>query len=390
MRALVVEDMRPMRELLSKMLHKMSRFEFVDNSEDGEIAWERIVENAGSNIFYDIVLCDVNMEKLDGIDLLKRCRNHEDFRFLPFLMISGAAEEANIASALGEWGANDFIVKPVSYDILATRIGSILKRVQSPEEVLFRHMEQLKREGATEEAMTVIDRAEMMSRISLAKWVNAKGECLMQAGEFDKAAAEFEKAVEISGIFIAAYKNCSTAYQRQGNIGKAIETLERVEKISPRDNERTFQLGQLMLQHGRSEDGTKHLQQLLKRCGAAEKEPILKKVAQTYIEAGLFKEAEAVYMMAMESDVSDPEAYNRLGMTLRQQGKYEEALQCYLNGLKKHPNHAGLYHNIGILHIARRDLQAAQKHLEKALSIDPELTETKAMLKKLTQVRERK
>ena len=158
MRALVVEDMRQMRELLSKMLHKMSQFEFVDNSENGEAAWEKLIENAKTDIHYDIVLCDVNMDKLDGIEFLKRCRSHEDFRFLPFLMISGASEQANISSALGEWGANDFIVKPVSYDLLCSRITTILKRAQSPEEVLFRHMEQLKREGATDEALALIDR----------------------------------------------------------------------------------------------------------------------------------------------------------------------------------------------------------------------------------------
>jgi len=138
MRVLIVEDMRQMRELLGKMIHKMSRFEFMESAEDGEAAWEKLMENAAGGIFYDIVLCDVNMDKLDGIGLLKRCRMHPDFQFLPFLMISGAAEEANITSAMGEWGANDFIVKPISYDALSTRITMILKRAQSPEEVLFR------------------------------------------------------------------------------------------------------------------------------------------------------------------------------------------------------------------------------------------------------------
>ena len=230
----------------------------------------------------------------------------------------------------------------------------------------------------------------MMNRISLAKWVNAKGECLMQAGEVDKAAAEFEKAIEISGIFVAAYKNSSTAHQRLGHMDKAIEVLERVEKICPKDNERTFQLGELLLKQGNSEAGTQYLQNVLKRANKNDKEQLLKKVAQTYIEAGLFHEAEKVCIAAMEYNDSDPEIYNRLGMTLRQQGKFDEALQCYLNALKKNPGHAGLYHNIGILHVAKRDLGAARKHFEKALSLDPRMTDTKAMLKKLEEMADRK
>lgn len=389
MRVLIVEDMRQMRELLTKMMHKTGQFEAVDSAEDGEAAWEKLTENAAAGISYDIVLCDVNMDRLNGLELLKRCRRHADFQFLPFLMISGAADEANIASAMGEWGAHDFIVKPISYGALCTRVTTILKRAQSPEEVLFRHVEALKREGATDEALALIDKAEMMNRISLAKWINAKGECFMQAGEIDKAAAEFEKATEISSIYLAAYKNCSVAHRQMGNIGKAIEVLERMETISPRDNERTFQLGQLLLQNGREEDGKQYFQKMLKRCTGAEKDVMLNKVAQTFLEGGLFEEAESMYMECLESSNPDPEIYNRLAVALRQQGKYEEAQTCYLKALKMFPNHAGLYHNLGILHLARKEPNVARKHLEKALSLDPELAETRVMLKKLEQMSQR-
>lgn len=389
MRVLIVEDMKPMREVVKKMLQQMQCFEAIDEAEDGEKAWEIIVENADSNIYYDLVLCDVIMEKLDGIDLLKRCRNHENFRFLPFLMISGSSEGANITSALGEWAANDFIVKPFSFDLLSTRVDSLLKRAQSPDELLFRHMEQLRRDGDTKQAMALIEQAEMLNRISLAKWINAKGECLMQSGKPEEAAAAFEKATEISAIYIAAYKNYAFAHKKLGNIDKAIAALEHTEKMSPRDNERTFLLGQLMLQSGQTDAGKQYLDNLLKRCGAGEKESTLRKVAQVYLEGGLFKEAEEVYMSALEFNPSDLDLYNRLGVALRQQRKYDQALQCYLSALKKHPDQPGIYHNLGVLYMALKDYDTARRHFHRALAINPQFNETKTMLKKLEEIRAR-
>lgn len=390
MRALIVEDMKPMRGLIKKMLQQMPLgFEAVDEAEDGEKAWVGIVLNSNAGVFYDIVVCDVKMDKLDGLGLLKRCRTSSDFRFLPFLMISGSSEQANIASALGEWGANDFIVKPFSFELFTARVTNLLKRFQSPEEVLFRHVEQLRREGSAKEAMLLIEQAEMMSRVSLAKWLNAKGECFIQVGEKEKAAEEFEKATQISSIFIAAYKNFAGVQQQMGNLDKTISALEYIEKLSPKDNDRTFQLGQLMLQNGQEEEGRQYLEGLLKRCSGAEKEPILRKVAQVYLEAGLFKEAEAAYMSALEFSPSDLDIYNRLGVALRQQGKLEEALQCYLNALKKHPDHAGIYHNLGVLYMARKDYESAQRQFQKALALDPQFNESRRMLKKLEQLVER-
>lgn len=385
MRVLIVDDLAPMRALAKKMLQTMSSFEVIDEAVGGDEAWEKISKGEDSKT-YDIVICDIRMDEGTGIDLLKRCRNHPDFRYLPFLMISASSEQANIAAALGEWGANDFIVKPFPLEILQKRIDAVLKRARSPEEALFRQMEQLKKNGATEEALELIDQAEAENRLSLAKWINAKGECLMVKGDLESAAGEFEKAMGISKIYVAAYKNYATAQYKLGNIDKAVEVMEFVEKISPTDNERTFMLGKLMLIAGKQEEGKKHLKSLIKRCEGKEKELIIRKAAQVFLESGLFEEAKAMYTMILDLNPSDLETVNRLGLILRQQGQHDEALQCYLSALRKHPDHAGLHHNLGVLYVTRQDYKTARKYLQRALVLNPQFDEVNGLLKRLDQI----
>jgi len=388
MRVLIVDDLAPMRDVAKKMLRQMGYFDTVDEAEGGEDAWAKI--SNGVPDFYDLVICDVRMAKGGGIDLLKRCRNHPDFRYIPFLMISASSEPANIAAALGEWGANDFIVKPFSYDVLQKRVDSLLKRIKSPEEALFRQMEQARQSGAPGEALELIAEAEMGSRLSLAKWINAKGECLMATGDVDGAAAEFEKAMGISKIYVAAFKNYATAQQKMGNVAKAVEAMEYIEGLSPTDNERTFLLGQLMLKAGRRAEGKKHLRSLTRRCSAKDKESIVRQVGQAFLEVGLLEDAKEMYMKSLEFNPSDLETVNRLAQILRQQGKWDEALNCYLTALKKCPDHAGLHHNLGVLYVARQDYKTARKYLQIALRLNPQFDEAKAMLKKVDEMEKNK
>jgi len=200
------------------------------------------------------------------------------------------------------------------------------------------------------------------------------------------AAAEFEKAMGISKIYVAAYKNYAIAQHKLGNFTKAVAAMEYAETLSPTDNERTFLLGKLMLRAGQKEEGKRHLKSLTKRCGEKEKESLVRRVAQVFLEGGLFEEAKEMYMMSLEFNSSDLETVNRLGQILRQQGKLDEALQCYLGALKKYPGHPGLHHNLGVLYVTKQDYKTARKYLQLALSLNPQFEEVKAMLKKLDQM----
>ncbi len=386
MRVLLIEDQKQMRPIIRRMLQQMRFFTEIDEADGIETGWSKI-PGAKDTAGLGLILCDVSLPA-DGIAFLKRCRSHSDYHFLPIILISSSSQGSLVTSALGEWGANDFIVKPFSYELLSQRITSILKRASSPEEHLYRQAEKLKMRGSIDDALKLIDRWEMENRLSRAKWHNLKGECLMDKGEGSMAAAQFEKAFTTSNIFIAAYKNYASTHERLGNLDKAIKALKQVETLSPTNKERTLTLGRLLLQSGQEEEGRAYLDALVKRSTGEEKEAVLKDIADIYLEGGLFKEAEDMFVVTLKVNPSDVETCNRLAIALRQQAKYGEAEQVYLQALKFHPSHAGLYHNLGVLCLIRKQMDKAVRCFKKALSIDPDLVEARTMLENVQEMAE--
>ncbi|OYV73588.1 MAG: hypothetical protein B7Z72_02190 [Gemmatimonadetes bacterium 21-71-4] len=75
----------------------------------------------------DLVLLDIMMPKVDGLQLLERIRNEPRWRDLPVLMISSMDPEDGTAKALG-LGASDFVAKPFRVKELLARVESQLKR----------------------------------------------------------------------------------------------------------------------------------------------------------------------------------------------------------------------------------------------------------------------
>ncbi len=385
MRALVVEDHSAMRSIIRKTLEAMSCFDVIDEASNGESAWEKISSNHkdGAGEQYGLVICDTDLPVLDGISFLRRCRAHSDLRAIPFIMISTSPEISTVASALGEWRANDFIVKPFSPVSLQHRVSYLLSHIDSQEEILYRQIEELKESNAIEDALKLLETWETVNSLSMAKWPNLKGECLMKAGNLQEAASEFEKAMVICDLFVDAYKNYASAHKHLGNTDKAIEALLHIEDLSPTDNERTLLLGELLLQTGRVDEAKKHLSALIRRCIRDERNSISQRVGEIYLQKGLFKEAEDIYSVCVRNNPHDIELSNRLAIALRQQKKYDEAERCYMTILRRNPRNPVIYFNVAVLNLAKHDFERAEKYFRKALIFDPDFQEAKDMLLKM-------
>jgi len=100
---LIIDDERPIRSTLKEIL-EYEKFK-VDDAEDGIIGLEKIAKNK-----YDLVLCDIKMPKMDGLELLEKVQEtHPD---LAVVMISGHGNIETAVEAIKK-GAFDFIQKPL-------------------------------------------------------------------------------------------------------------------------------------------------------------------------------------------------------------------------------------------------------------------------------------
>ncbi|MEN6440596.1 MAG: tetratricopeptide repeat protein [Syntrophobacter sp.] len=376
MNILIADDQRETREIVREFVRSMEMFEIVDEAKNGEEAWAKLT---AGELRYKLVVCSFRMAKLDGLSLLKKCKATRQFRSLPFLMTSGEVDAAMVAATVGEWGAVDFIVKPFSAELFQKRLRNILNRLNDPTESMFYKVEELRESGNIQEAIDLATQAETEARISLARLINIKGECLLELGEMEQAAFEFERACSISPVFIAAYKNLSEANKRLGNIGKSIDALKHINEICY-DIDREFELCTLLFQEGNDKEGLERINQAINKSN--KQMSVLKKASHLLVECGMYEEAEFIYDIMIKYG-ADAATYNNLGVLFRQQGKYSEAEKCYNMAIEKFPNNATIHYNLGILYMKAGEPFKARKCFLKSIKLDPNFEESKKILKKL-------
>lgn len=123
MKILIVDDMQTMRKILKNMLMKMGCND-IHEAPDGIPAWQMIREAQEGGVPYKFILSDWNMPGMTGLDLLKNLRADENFKKLPFLMITAEGEQANVLTAV-KAGVSNFVVKPFSINVLQEKIAKI-------------------------------------------------------------------------------------------------------------------------------------------------------------------------------------------------------------------------------------------------------------------------
>lgn len=118
MRLLVVEDEKDLNRIISKTL--TAEGYSVDSCYDGEEATEYIL---GAK--YDVIILDITMPRKDGLTLLKEMRANGDLT--PVLFLSARDSIDDRVKGL-DTGADDYLVKPFSYDELLARIRVLARK----------------------------------------------------------------------------------------------------------------------------------------------------------------------------------------------------------------------------------------------------------------------
>ena len=128
---LVVEDNEYMQSILLKALRRLG-FETLVKAKNGKEAIEHLKmthPSVGAARPVDIVVCDLVMSPINGIILLQWLRTFKESpnRFMPFIMVSGAADAANVQAARDQ-GMHEFMAKPFSVDALYKTLQRLIDK----------------------------------------------------------------------------------------------------------------------------------------------------------------------------------------------------------------------------------------------------------------------
>jgi two-component system chemotaxis response regulator CheY len=106
----VVDDSATMRNMIKAVLDEMA-FESI-TAQDGEKALKILGERT-----VDIIITDINMPNMDGIELIKHLRVQKNSKYTPILVITTEGGQ-NVKDAGKSAGASGWIVKPFTPEIL--------------------------------------------------------------------------------------------------------------------------------------------------------------------------------------------------------------------------------------------------------------------------------
>ncbi len=127
---LIVDDIEDVRKLLKTLLRSLG-IKQIHEATNGREAF-RILESQDEidkimRRHIKLVLCDVNMPKMDGIEFLKELKKRKEFDDVAVIMVTGEATKETIVEA-GELGADGFILKPYTQKTFIEKITKALER----------------------------------------------------------------------------------------------------------------------------------------------------------------------------------------------------------------------------------------------------------------------
>ena len=111
-RLLCVEDNPDDVELTLRAFKKINLTNSIDVASDGEVALARLFDP--TRPLPDLVLLDLKLPKVDGLEVLARIRKEERTRVMPVVVLTSSKEDRDIVESY-KLGANSYVPKPVDF-----------------------------------------------------------------------------------------------------------------------------------------------------------------------------------------------------------------------------------------------------------------------------------
>lgn len=283
---------------------------------------------------------------------------------------------------LHEVGADNFIAKPVSVQTIVEKLAFTIKPqsqlgalIDSAKE----YLEEDRPERAKFIALEILD-----MKPGSAAGLMVLGDAELARGDVEAARQAYQEASDNASLYLEPLRKLAALAETTGNMVECLGYLEQLDRLSPLNSERKVNMGEINLDLGYEEKAESLFEAALSQAskdamdqiGAlAERVAGICSTRNPEMAERFLRKALSVKKQLTPADIR---IFNQLGITLRQQGKWREAIEEYQLALKVSPSDAGLYFNLGMAFAEGNILHDARKHMEKALELNADLPRTSA------------
>ncbi|NOX26074.1 MAG: response regulator [Deltaproteobacteria bacterium] len=323
---LLVDDNSTMLALMMPMLQGLGYTNFIVAS-NGQEAWYKL--NHEEKIH--IILSDLIMPKVDGIELLSKVRNSEKFWDLPFVMITGEENQNQLMSSI-EIDINSYIIKPFTPAKLAREISAVLKEKYDPPPyhlAMRQGRELLFQQNESEAALTYFNKAGALCPLEAEPYY-FRAIVYDQAGKGDAAKDSLRQCIRLKEAHTKAHDLLALLLHREQNYVEEVKILNTIRELSPNNIGRNITLANAYAKLD-DKDAVKNIlaksAKLARTQGKIHDRAFMTKIFQTYLQTpGLGDDAEGVYRKYIDRRMDDPPLLNRFAMILKENKYFDTAI----------------------------------------------------------------
>lgn len=128
LRVLVVEDNLPDVMLIEESLREMGCVYELTHYSDGEEAVSKLCSRSANPSSFDVIILDINMPRISGLEVLSDLRSNESYKETPILVLTSSLSPAEQKEAL-RLGASGFVKKPSDLYGFLSEVGTKVKEL---------------------------------------------------------------------------------------------------------------------------------------------------------------------------------------------------------------------------------------------------------------------
>jgi tetratricopeptide (TPR) repeat protein len=283
-------------------------------------------------------------------------------------------------SQLYEIGVDSILTKPVSIDTLVEKMAGAIK----PQGKISQLVQEAKRQleqGDTQKAMeTSREILKLKAKSPVALML--MGDAYLQEGRRDEAIQAYGAAHEGAKLYLEPLKKLASVY-REVSENEYLRFMRKLDSISPLNTERKCEIGKIYARkhdHERADIYFSAAIENARREAMSHVERVVTEIAESVAESSPdLAEKYYVQLLDMKGDnltQEDMVTFNRLGIALRRQGKWREAVENYKKALTVVSTDERVLYNMGLAYADGQLHRMAIGAYEQVLRIKPDFHKT--------------
>lgn len=282
---------------------------------------------------------------------------------------------------LVEQGASNIITKPISIASLTEKIAFAIAPQGKLGKLIDKGKKCLESE-AWGDALQVADDILALKRDSAVGYM-LKGDAYKGLEMTSKAEEMYLRASESAELYLAPLKRLAELHEDSGNFDKQLSFLHKLNEISPLNTQRIVQIGEIEIARGNSEEAEAMFQRAM---DMAEREArdiistLSSKIADICVRRNpgmaVKYSKRALDIKGDALGLEDIATVTILGISLRKQGKWREAIAEYRRVLNILTDNPALMYNMALAYSEGKEHSKAYVLVRKALELDPGLPES--------------